>query len=53
MDPQSIEFSEEEIQDELARLGYRNVPEEKLREFKKGKLYINYKSTWLMYNMHT
>ncbi|XP_071080184.1 centriolar and ciliogenesis-associated protein HYLS1-like [Haliotis cracherodii] len=35
MDPQSIEFSEEEIQDELARLGYRNVPEEKLREFKK------------------
>ncbi|XP_046578671.1 LOW QUALITY PROTEIN: hydrolethalus syndrome protein 1 homolog [Haliotis rubra] len=35
MDSQSIEFSEEEIQEELARLGYRNVPEEKLREFKK------------------
>ena len=34
---ESIEFTESEIQEELARLGYQNVPPEKLRDFKRGK----------------
>ncbi len=43
MDPDtsdSINFTEQEIQEELARLGYRNVPHEKLREFKKGNILV-------------
>ncbi|XP_041351378.1 hydrolethalus syndrome protein 1 homolog [Gigantopelta aegis] len=32
---ESIDFTEAEIQEELARLGYQNVPEEKLRDFKR------------------
>ena len=31
-----MEFTDEEIREELARLGYRDVPDDKLIEFKKG-----------------
>lgn len=31
-----MEFTDSEIREELARLGYRDVPDEKLAEFKKG-----------------
>lgn len=33
---ESLDFSEEEIQQQLAALGYRNIPKERLREFKRG-----------------
>lgn len=32
-----IDFTDSEIREELARLGYKDVPEDKLVEFKKGK----------------
>lgn len=32
----SLDFSEEEIQEQLVLLGYRNIPKHRLREFKKG-----------------
>lgn len=33
------EFSEDEIRDKLAELGYSNIPREKLQEFATGKLF--------------
>lgn len=33
------EFSDNEVREELARLGYTNIPNDKLREFRKGKLF--------------
>lgn len=35
---ESLDYSEEEIQLQLAALGYSNVPKERLREFKRGGL---------------
>ncbi len=32
----NLDFSEQEIQEQLAILGYKNIPKHKLREFKKG-----------------
>uniref|UniRef100_A0A671PLW9 Hydrolethalus syndrome protein 1 homolog n=1 Tax=Sinocyclocheilus anshuiensis TaxID=1608454 RepID=A0A671PLW9_9TELE len=32
---ESLDFSEEEIQQQLAALGYRNIPKQRLREFKR------------------
>ena len=32
----SLDFSEDEIQEQLAVLGYRNIPQHRLREFKRG-----------------
>lgn len=32
----NLDFSEEEIQEQLAILGYRNIPRQKLCEFKQG-----------------
>ncbi|XP_073681668.1 uncharacterized protein hyls1 [Garra rufa] len=32
---ESLDFSEEEIQQQLSALGYRNIPKERLREFKR------------------
>ncbi|RXN10742.1 hydrolethalus syndrome 1-like protein [Labeo rohita] len=32
---ESLDFSEEEIQQQLAALGYKNIPKERLREFKR------------------
>lgn len=32
----NLEFSEEEIQQQLELLGYKNISKEKLQEFKKG-----------------
>lgn len=35
---ESLDYSEEEIQLQLAALGYSNIPKERLREFKRGGL---------------
>ena len=35
-EPLRMEFTDDEIREELARLGYRDVPDDKLLEFKKG-----------------
>lgn len=32
----NLDFSEEEIQEQLALLGYKNIPKHRLREFKQG-----------------
>lgn len=32
----SLDFTEEEIREQLAALGYRNIPKHRLLEFKKG-----------------
>ena len=32
----ALDFSEEEIQEQLAILGYRNIPKHRLHEFKQG-----------------
>lgn len=32
-----LEFTDDEIRDELSKLGYRSIPSERLQEFKKGK----------------
>jgi len=32
----NLEFTDDEIREELAKLGYQNVPEARLAEFKKG-----------------
>lgn len=32
----NLDFSEEEIQEQLTILGYKNIPKHRLREFKKG-----------------
>lgn len=32
----SLDFTDDEIRDELSKLGYSNVPDGKLEEFKKG-----------------
>jgi len=37
----SLEFTDDEIRDELSKLGYDNVPDRRLEEFKKGKIYSN------------
>lgn len=34
-----LDFSEEEIEQQLAALGYQNIPKERLREFKRGGMY--------------
>ena len=33
-----FDFTDDEIRDELSKLGYRSIPSERLQEFKKGKL---------------
>lgn len=33
---ENLDFSEEEIQEQLAVLGYTNIPKQRLREFKRG-----------------
>lgn len=32
----NLDFSEEEIQEQLTILGYKNIPKHRLREFKQG-----------------
>ena len=32
-----FDFTDDEILDELSKLGYANVPDNRLKEFKKGK----------------
>jgi hypothetical protein len=34
----SLEFTDDEIREELGKLGYQNVPDSRLDEFKKGML---------------
>lgn len=36
----SDDFTDEEIREELSKLGYSNVPSDRLQEFKKGLLYV-------------
>ena len=36
-----FDFTDDEIRDELSKLGYRSIPSERLQEFKKGKLKKN------------
>jgi len=36
---ESLEFSEDEIRNQLAALGYFNVSEERMRQFRKGSLF--------------
>ena len=36
----SIAFSDQEIEDELARLGYHNIPRDKLKEFQRGTFFL-------------
>ncbi len=31
-----LDFTEEEIKEQLEKLGYHNVPDERLKEFKRG-----------------
>lgn len=31
-----FDFTDDEIRDELSKLGYRSIPSERLQEFKKG-----------------
>jgi hypothetical protein len=31
-----FDFTDDEIRDELSKLGYRSIPRERLQEFKKG-----------------
>lgn len=33
----NLEFTDDEIREELAKLGYQNVPDKRLAEFKKGR----------------
>jgi hypothetical protein len=33
----NMTFSDQEIEEELARLGYTNIPQDKLREFQRGE----------------
>lgn len=41
MDGESdIEFTDDEIRDELSKLGYGNVPQHRFEEFKNGKCCI-------------
>lgn len=35
---ESLEFSEDEIKRQLAALGYFNVPEQRMKQFRKGTL---------------
>ena len=37
---QSYEFSEEEIRRKLEELGYSNIPDDKLKEFQRGLLWL-------------
>lgn len=34
-----LDFTDDEIRDELSKLGYRSIPRERLQEFKKGKIF--------------
>ena len=36
-----MEFSDDEVREELAKYGYHNLSKDKLKEFKKGKSYFN------------
>ena len=36
----SLDFTDDEIREELSKLGYTHVPEPKLEEFKKGTVII-------------
>lgn len=42
----SLEFSEEEIQQQLELLGYKNIPKEKLQEFKKDLDQMIHSGEW-------
>lgn len=35
-----MDFSEEEIREQLALLGYRNIPKHRLQEFKRGQTFL-------------
>lgn len=46
---ENLDFSEEEIQEQLAVLGYTNITKERLREFKQGgsfglRVHVNFAS---------
>ena len=36
----SLDFTDDEIRDELSKLGYSHVPDSKLEEFKKGMVQL-------------
>lgn len=36
----NFDFTEEEIEEQLALLGYRNIPKHRLSAFKKGQFYL-------------
>lgn len=53
---ENLDFSEEEIQEQLAVLGYTNITKERLREFKQGgsfglRVHVNFASPWKHHNM--
>ena len=37
----SLDFTDDEIREELSKLGYTHVPDTKLVEFKKGTVFIH------------
>lgn len=43
------EFTEDEIRDKLAELGYSNIPREKLKEFANGRLLANFEN-YILYS---
>ena len=38
---ENLDFSEEEVEQQLAALGYANITKERLREFKRGGLFFD------------
>lgn len=49
---ENLDFTEDEIQDQLVLLGYENIPKHKLSEFKKGWFYF-YLSTLCFLSFHS
>jgi len=46
------EFSEDEIRDKLAELGYSNIPREKLQEFANGKGFVRLSKLNSLFDTH-